>query len=73
MRSLTVRPNCGTVDRGVRLVLGVILLGLYGALNPPGRYLTLLGLPLIATGITGFCPLYGVLGISTSKGGRDKA
>jgi hypothetical protein len=71
MRSLTVRPNCGVVDRGARLVIGIILLGLYGALEPPLRWVTLLGLPLIATAVTGFCPLYTVLGISTLSAGSD--
>jgi hypothetical protein len=65
MPSLVARPNCGTVDRVLRLVLGIGLLGLYGALDAPGRYLTLLGLPLIATAVTGFCPLYALLGVST--------
>jgi hypothetical protein len=65
MTSLVARPNCGTVDRVLRLVLGIGLLGLYGALDAPGRYLTLLGLPLIATAVTGFCPLYALLGVST--------
>lgn len=65
MTSLAARRNCGNVDRVLRLVLGIGLLGLYGALDAPGRYLTLLGLPLIATAVTGFCPLYVLLGVST--------
>jgi hypothetical protein len=70
MNARTVRRNCGTLDRAVRLVLGIALLGLYGALDAPGRYVTLLGLPLIATALTGFCPLYTLLGISTTGHGR---
>jgi hypothetical protein len=66
MTSLAARRNCGTVDRVLRLVLGIGLLGLYGALDAPGRYFTLLGLPLIATAVTGFCPLYSLLGASTT-------
>jgi Protein of unknown function (DUF2892) len=65
MTSLAARRNCGTVDRALRMVLGIGLLGLYGALAAPGRYVTLLGLPLIATAVTGFCPLYTLLGVST--------
>jgi hypothetical protein len=65
MTSLAARRNCGTVDRALRLVLGIALLGLYGALDAPGRYLTLFGLPLIASALTGFCPLYTLLGVST--------
>ena len=57
--------NVGTADRIIRLVLGVMALGLYGALESPWKYLTLLGLVLIATAISRFCPLYRVLGLST--------
>ena len=59
--------NVGLIDRGVRLVLGIGLLGLYGALDSPWRYVTLLGLGLIATSVTAACPLYGLLGWSTRK------
>ena len=59
--------NLGTLDRVVRAVLGVLLLGLYGALEPPGRYLTLLGLIPLGTAMTGNCPLYSLLGISTAR------
>ena len=61
--------NVGRFDRLVRVVLGIVILGLFGALEPPLRYLTLLGLIPLGTGILGNCPLYQVLGISTSKGG----
>lgn len=59
--------NLGSWDRVVRLVAGIMLLGLYGALEPPLRYLTLLGLLLIGTALTGFCPLYGLFGRSTVR------
>ena len=59
--------NAGTVDRVIRLLLGILLLGLYGALEPPLKYLTLFGLVLVATAITGICPLYSLFGIRTCK------
>lgn len=59
--------NLGTWDRAVRLVVGILLLGLYGALTPPLRYVTLIGLVLIATAMMGRCPLYSVFGISTCR------
>ncbi|HSR15034.1 MAG TPA: DUF2892 domain-containing protein [Gemmatimonadales bacterium] len=59
--------NVGRLDRAVRLVLGVMLLGLYGAVEPPLKYFTLLGLVLVATAFSGFCPLYRGLGISTRR------
>ncbi|MGB7213067.1 MAG: DUF2892 domain-containing protein [Gemmatimonadales bacterium] len=55
--------NMGRFDRMVRFILGVLLLGLFGVLPSPWRYVTLLGLVLITTAFTGFCPLYRVLGI----------
>jgi hypothetical protein len=58
--------NIGTADRIIRLVLGVGILGLFGALTGPVRYLTLLGLIPLGTALTGNCPLYSLLGISTA-------
>ena len=57
--------NIGTVDRGIRLVIGVLILGLYGALDPPWKYVTLIGLIPVGTALTGNCPLYTLFGIST--------
>jgi hypothetical protein len=44
-----------TWDRAFRLVLGVLILGLYGALPVPWRYLTLAGLVPLGSALTGFC------------------
>jgi hypothetical protein len=59
--------NLGTIDRLVRVVLGVMILGLYGALPSPWRYLTLFGIILIATAMVSFCPIYALLGLGTRK------
>jgi len=61
--------NVGTVDRVIRVLIGILILGLYGALEPPLRYLTLIGLVPLGTGLVGNCPLYTLLGISTRKDG----
>jgi hypothetical protein len=60
-----IPPNVGTVDRVIRLLLGVLLLGLYGALESPWKYFTLLGLVLVATALSSVCPLYRLIGWST--------
>jgi hypothetical protein len=60
-----IPPNVGTVDRVIRLLLGVLLLGLYGALESPWKYFTLLGLVLVATALSSVCPLYRLIGLST--------
>ena len=46
-----------TWDRALRLVLGVLILGLYGALPVPSRYLTLVGLVPLGSALTAFCPI----------------
>jgi hypothetical protein len=57
--------NLGVPDRTIRLIIGVVVLGLFGALTPPWRYLTLLGLIPLGTALTGSCPIYTLLGFST--------
>ena len=54
--------NVGWIDRAVRLLIGVLILGLYGALPAPWRYLTLIGLLPLGSALTGFCPMYALLG-----------
>ena len=57
-----MRTNVTKGDRVLRLVVGGLILGLYGALPTPWRYLTLVGLIPLGTSLTGFCPLYAVVG-----------
>jgi len=59
--------NMGVLDRAIRLILGAMILGLYGAIDPPLRYLTLIGLVPVGTALLGRCPLYAALGISTIR------
>ncbi|MEO8029909.1 MAG: DUF2892 domain-containing protein [Gemmatimonadota bacterium] len=64
--------NLGTFDRVIRVILGIMLLGLYGALAAPWRYLSLFGIILIATAIMSSCPLYKLLGINTCARHSDR-
>jgi hypothetical protein len=57
-----MKRNMSTVDRIVRLIAGVVILGLYGALPAPWKYLTLIGLVPLGTALTGFCPMYAAFG-----------
>jgi hypothetical protein len=58
--------NEGTLDRAVRIVLGLILLSLI--FIGPQTWFGLIGLVPLATGIVGFCPLYRVFGLRTCSG-----
>ncbi len=57
--------NVGGVDKIVRIVLGVGLLSLIFVLEGSVRWLGLIGIVPLATGLIGYCPLYTVLGLST--------
>jgi hypothetical protein len=63
--------NMGSIERIVRLVLGIMILGLYGALEPPARYLTLIGLLPLGSALTGFCPIYALGWNRNRKTGRN--
>ena len=54
--------NMGNTERIFRLLLGVVILGLYGALPAPWKYLALVGLIPFGTAITGHCPIYRMAG-----------
>ncbi|MFV0283990.1 MAG: DUF2892 domain-containing protein [Castellaniella sp.] len=55
--------NIGTIDRILRLVLGLILIVL--AASDTIGWWGWLGLVAVATALFRFCPLYAVLGIHT--------
>lgn len=58
--------NAGILDSTVRIALGIGLLVL--VLNPVfPPWLGLIALALVVTGAYGFCPLYRVLGIRTTR------
>lgn len=57
--------NEGTIDRVIRVVLGLALLSL--VFVGPHTLLGLVGLVPLVTGLVGFCPLYRVLGVSTRR------
>ena len=58
-----MNKNEGSVDRAVRVVLGLVLLAL--VFVGPKTMLGLIGIVPLATGLVGFCPLYKILGMST--------
>jgi TRAP-type uncharacterized transport system fused permease subunit len=63
--------NVGSIDKVIRLVLGVCLgaWSVFGmGLGSTVSYIALaVGIVLIATALMNFCPLFRILGISTRK------
>ncbi len=60
-----MKVNVGSTDRLLRVIAGLVLIGLtlMGIIGVWGW----IGLILLATGIFSFCPAYGILGIKTCK------
>ena len=58
-----MKTNEGTVDRALRIVAGLVLIGLAatGKVSVWGY----IGIVPLLTGAVGLCPLYTVLGINT--------
>lgn len=58
-----MNTNEGTVDRGLRIAVGAVLIGM-AATGTVGMWGYIGVIPLI-TGAVGTCPLYALLGINT--------
>lgn len=58
-------PNVGGIERVIRIVVGLLLIGL-AATGAVGWWGWLGAVPL-ATGLVGWCPPYALLGFSTCK------
>jgi hypothetical protein len=63
--------NVGTVDRVLRIVVGVVLLAL--VFVGPQTLWGLIGIIPLATALVGFCPLYRLPGICTTAAAKGAA
>ncbi len=61
-----LKKNVGGIDRILRIVVGLALLAGF-FLNPDAsmRWLYLIGIVPLATGLMSSCPLYSILGFNT--------
>lgn len=57
--------NVGGIDRIIRIVLGFVILSLVALLEGRLRWLGLLGLVPLITGLAGWCPAYTLFHISS--------
>ena len=62
-----MNKNVGQVDRWIRIIVGVVLLSLILFLSGGIRWIGLIGLIPLSTGLVGTCPIYSILKISTNK------
>lgn len=65
------QTNVGNIDRAVRVLAGIVLIALFFAFPDSGwRWVFLLGVVPLATGLFSTCPVYSILGISTCPAKR---
>ena len=57
--------NEGTLDRALRVVVGLAILSL--AFFGPKSPIAYIGLIPLLTGIVGYCPLYHLIGVNTCR------
>ena len=63
-----MKTNVGGLDRTLRVILGIVLLVAFFMLPEAGyRWLLLIGIVPLATGLMGSCPVYSIFGVSTCK------
>ena len=60
-----MKANVGTIDRALRIIVGLALIGLTATGHIGGR--GWIGVVPLATGLFRFCPAYTLLGASTCK------
>ena len=68
-----MKKNVGhPLDKTARIIVGVILVSLVFSLEGAVRWLGLVGVVPIVTVFVGWCPIWEILGINTSKSGDSE-
>lgn len=62
-----MKMNEGSLDRIIRVIIGIIILSLWFVLQGNTKYLALIGFVPLLTALLGWCPLYLLFGINTCK------
>lgn len=69
-----MQKNVGSIDRGIRGLVGIVLLAVFflGLLEGVGGTVALVaGIVMLATAAIGWCPPYSILGINTGADRND--
>lgn len=68
-----MKQNIGTVDKVIRLIVGIVLMSLYFLLDGGLKYISILGIILILTAFINYCPLYTLFGINTCSTKKENS
>ena len=69
-----MNANVGTVDRMLRIIIGLVLIAYaipFGFPETNWNWVGWIGLVPLITGLAGMCPAYGVFGLSTCRRERN--
>jgi hypothetical protein len=64
-----MKYNVGTIDRVLRVIAGLVLIGLAatGTVGVWGWIGIVIGIVLLLTGLFSFCPAYAIFGMNTCQ------
>lgn len=62
-----MKPNVGSTERIIRIIVGLALLSLWFVLSGNARYLSLIGLIPLLTAAVRWCPLWAMFRVNTNK------
>jgi hypothetical protein len=70
-----MKNNVGSIDKVVRIVIGIALLSMLFLVEGSAKWFGLIGIVPLGTALMGWCPLYSLIGVSTcaDKGGPKHA
>ncbi|MBK8016630.1 MAG: DUF2892 domain-containing protein [Betaproteobacteria bacterium] len=60
-----MKSNVGGIDRLLRIVVGIALLAMFFVAEGTLKYVGLIGIVPLLTGLFRFCPLYSIVGLNT--------
>lgn len=62
-----MKVNVGTTDRLIRIVAGIVILSAVFLLEGNARWLGLIGIVPLATGLVRWCPAYALFGVDSCE------
>ncbi|TCV82324.1 YgaP family membrane protein [Sulfurirhabdus autotrophica] len=66
-----MKVNVGSIDKVLRIIVGLGLLSLIFILEGSQRWFGLIGIVPLVTALMGWCPLYMILGINSCPARKD--
>lgn len=66
-----MKQNVGSIDKVLRVIVGLALLSMLLWVEGNAKYWGLIGIVPLLTALTGICPAYSIIGVSTCPSKKD--